>query len=87
MTFEEDFPSLKHVTFKEEWDDLIQCECWEGSWVSKSSIEQFCLDKQRVREIIEKAKFGIVAKHADGHEEFIDLREHFMKTVGKELGL
>jgi len=70
MTFEDDFPSLKN---KDE-DNTIEC----------FKLKEFCIDKVRVREAIEKEKrfANIMLNKNDRDTVLISL-----KKLCKELGI
>lgn len=51
MTFEEEFPSLKG---KEACVEFENGDEYETLSIWKSDIQKYCLDKQRVREAIDK---------------------------------
>jgi hypothetical protein len=58
MTFEEDFPSLKYKYYLEvgTYNPLFQC-------VEINEIQEHCLEKQKVKEIIERTWNLVIPKH------------------------
>lgn len=71
-TFEIDFPSLKGFIFINGFSNSI----------SKSDILKFCLDKQKVREVIEK-----VIKETGNKYGAFSVYQEIEKELLKELGL
>jgi len=55
MTFEEDFPSLKELKmegFVEEDGDLGYSLDKDGDYVQIFDVQKFCLDRERVKELV-----------------------------------
>jgi hypothetical protein len=81
MSFEEQFPSLKDKgvdSFEEEnTDNVVETEEF---WYPQDEILEFCLDKQKVREAIEK-----IMPHPQSNR--IDSEYELTKALLKELGL
>jgi len=79
MAFEEDFPSLK------EW--VIIEEKADNTWIEL--LQKHCLDKQRVREAIDKLATNNLTSGDDSEEHKL-LRTGYMgalKNMREELGL
>lgn len=49
LSFETDFPSIT-------WEDIFTTEATEANAVSLDVLQEKCLDKKRVREVIEQIK-------------------------------
>lgn len=75
-TFEEQFPSLENENLLVDYDYL---------GYSQESIEKFCLDKQRVKEAIEKSKIKVLDDEGKDCGYYID--EDILIKELKELGL
>ena len=87
-TFEEQFPSLKNKSIRgvivnaEEFKEELMYDEIEYSWIKKEEIEQTCLDKQKVKEAIDKILF-----EKEHYYDIKPLLEDLNKELKKELGL
>ena len=77
MSFEEEFPNLKNG---------LLCDNAFGDYIAytRKDIKEYCLDKQRVREAIKKAKEQLDFKH-DYHNSCESMGS--IQFIEKELGL
>jgi len=74
MTFEEQFPNL-------DGGDTFVNPHYDEDWVHKKDIIKNCLDKQKVKEAIEKT-----LKNCYDDEEWQD-KKHLFSELEKELDL
>ena len=70
MSFEEEFPSMKGYSFMAIWD---KDNMWNA--VKASDVEQCCLDKQRVKKVIEKYEKDWESSDLDTHFNIEGLKE------------
>ncbi len=83
-TFEEQFPSLKDAgvdSFEdEEGDNVVEME---EMWFPSCSLEEFCLDKQKVKEAFEKFnEFSCKCEKTDTQERITDYKNKLLKGLG-----
>jgi len=88
MTFEKEFPSLKYKTcqiaFSVEKHNGVRWsteEYYSRGYVEEKDIQQHCLDKQKVKEIISRCNY-IAGSHKDHCNTFQLLKEFGLE--GKE---
>lgn len=92
MNFEEQFPSLKDLSFKDAWSTPYE------NYVHITDIQKHCLDKARVKETLYKFLSGNKnVRHEDcdrpygddcGYCEFCKQRQHeLIERIFNELGL
>lgn len=84
--FNEEFPSLK-----DRWkstEEVIKLNIKLGSYISNYEVLEFCLDKQRVKEIIEKLweEQSTFSGNYNAQQVHIHTR-NFKNKILKELGL
>jgi len=87
MSFEEEFPSLKDwITYDGDSNEQA---------VVTFDIERFCLDKQRVKEIINNKQINLSSTLRSGIHSYAEIRDNFVipelnrfkEELKKELGL
>jgi len=79
MTFEEEFPSLKGLMYNDEGEIY--------DFIFRQAIQKHCLDKQRVKEVIEKAREYKSPFKSNGGDLVTHARRWVLNELEKELGL
>ena len=101
MKFEEKFPSLKNKRYENKKGDMWHLSQSESAdfgdgceWINKKDIEENCIDKQRLREIIQllENNIGVMfcknKDYGDGVEKGKELMIMELKMIlKKELNL
>lgn len=86
MTFEEDFPSLKETSRDSECIAKVFLAIKDcRMFYREQDIKEFCLDKQRVREIIYRYKSRVEV--AEGLSTRKKLNDVALQILIEELGL
>ena len=79
MKFEEQFPSLKNIGSYGDYVEVDEDIDQETLWINREDIEKHCLDKQKVKDVIENLN------NIDITSE--DYGTIYTKDLLKELGL
>lgn len=76
MTFEKDFPSLKELRmegFVEDDGDLGYSLEDNGNYIQVYDVKKYCLDRQRVKEVIENMAHGDFQSEKDVQDALKEL--------------
>ena len=78
MTFEKEFPSLKDKCYIKYYDEIInERYIEECSWIHSADVKECCLDKQRVKESLNRIRDAILDPERSGLTQIANEKEDF----------